>query len=151
MLEDERFDYSLCKKTVDMQFKSDAESVSDMPVVICTIGALINYLKETQMTGLERISHIEVYSESQYMRLDYNTQRNLELTQTMLSKEKRGSLLWVIDKTKTAMGKRLIRSWLEHPLMNISTINNRQSAVEELVNDNMLRLQILLPDAARLI
>ena len=142
MLEDERFDYSLCKKTVDMQFKSDAESVSDMPVVICTIGALINYLKETQMTGLERISHIEVYSESQYMRLDYNTQRNLELTQTMLSKEKRGSLLWVIDKTKTAMGKRLIRSWLEHPLMNISTINNRQSAVEELVNDNMLRLEI---------
>ena len=142
MLEDERFDYSLCKKTVDMQFKSDAETVDNMPVVICTIGALINYLKETQMTGLERISHIEVYSESQYMRLDYNTQRNLELTQTMLSKEKRGSLLWVIDKTKTAMGKRLIRSWLEHPLMNISTINNRQSAVEELVNDNMLRLEI---------
>ncbi len=76
------------------------------------------------------------------MRLDYNTQRNLELTQTMLTKEKRGSLLWVIDKTKTAMGKRLIRSWLEHPLMNISSINNRQSAVEELVNDTMLRLEI---------
>ena len=142
MLRDEKFDYSLCKRTVDSHFKTEAASVDDMPVVISAIGALINYLKETQMSGLERISHIEVYSESQFMRLDYNTQRNLELTQTMLSKEKRGSLLWVIDKTKTAMGKRLIRSWLEHPLMNISTINNRQSAVEELVNDNLLRLEI---------
>ena len=94
------------------------------------------------MTGLERIGKVELYSESQYMRLDFNTQRNLELTQTMLSKEKRGSLLWVIDKTKTAMGKRLLRSWLEHPLMNLSTINNRQSAVEELANDNMLRMEI---------
>lgn len=142
MLEDPRFDYALCKKTIDRHFKAEAACVDGKPVVICAIGALINYLKETQMTGLERISHIEVYSESQYMRLDYNTQRNLELTQTMLSKDKRGSLLWVIDKTKTAMGKRLMRSWLEHPLMNISTINNRQSAVEELVNDNMLRLDI---------
>ena len=94
------------------------------------------------MNGLERINQIDTYSESQYMKLDYNTQRNLELTQTMLSKEKRGSLLWVIDKTKTAMGKRLIRSWLEHPLMNISTINNRQSAVEELVNNTVLRLEL---------
>lgn len=142
MLEDPKFDYKLCKKTVDMHFKAEAAAVENMQAVVCTIGALINYLKETQMTGLERISHIEVYSERQYMRLDYNTQRNLELTQTMLSKEKRGSLLWVIDKTKTAMGKRLIRSWLEHPLMNISTINNRQSAVEELVGDNMLRMDI---------
>ncbi len=142
MLEDEKFEYSLCKRTVDTHFKAEASAVDDMPSAIRTVGALINYLKETQMSGLERISHIEVYNESQFMRLDYNTQRNLELTQTMLSKEKRGSLLWVIDKTKTAMGKRLIRSWLEHPLMNISKINNRQSAVEELVNDNLLRLDI---------
>ena len=110
--------------------------------MISSVGALINYLRETQMSGLERINHLEIYNESQYMRLDYNTQRNLELTQTMLSKTKRGSLLWVIDKTKTAMGKRLIRSWLDHPLMNISKINNRQSAVEELVNDTVLRLEL---------
>ena len=142
MLEDSKFGFALCKKTVDKHFGSEASVIDDKPVAISVIGALLNYLKETQMTGLERISHIELYSESQYMRLDFNTQRNLELTQTMLSKEKRGSLLWVIDKTKTAMGKRLIRSWLEHPLMNISTINNRQSAVEELVNDNMLRMDI---------
>ena len=142
MLEDDRFDIAISNSSVKEQFGNEADVLNDKPVLISTIGALLSYLKDTQKSGLERINHIELYSESQYMRLDYNTQRNLELTQTMLSKEKRGSLLWVLDKTKTAMGKRLIRSWLEHPLMNITTINNRQSSVEELVNDNMLRLEI---------
>ena len=142
MLEDSKFDFNLCSQTVLDQFGAEYNDVKEKHVLISAVGALINYLKETQMSGLERISHIELYSETQYLRLDFNTQRNLELTQTMLTKEKRGSLLWVIDKTKTAMGKRLIRSWLEHPLMNISKINNRQSAVEELVNNNVLRLEI---------
>lgn len=142
MLEDEKFDFGICFETVTSHFKEEAELVKDKEVLVSAIGALLSYLKYTQKSGLERINHIELYQESQYMRLDYNTQRNLELTQTMLTKEKRGSLLWVIDKTKTAMGKRLIRSWLEHPLMNITSINNRQSAVEELVNDTMLRLEI---------
>ena len=142
MLEDGKFDPELCRQTVEQQFRSNSSEIIGKPVALCAVGALLNYLKETQMTGLERIGKVELYSESQYMRLDFNTQRNLELTQTMLSKEKRGSLLWVIDKTKTAMGKRLLRSWLEHPLMNLSTINNRQSAVEELANDNMLRMDI---------
>lgn len=142
LLEDEKFGFTLCSKTASEHFGSEFDKIKDKPDVICAVGALINYLKETQMNGLERINQIDTYSESQYMKLDYNTQRNLELTQTMLSKEKRGSLLWVIDKTKTAMGKRLIRSWLEHPLMNISTINNRQSAVEELVNNTVLRLEL---------
>lgn len=142
MLEDEKFEYFTCLNTLRQQFGEEAENVSDKTSLVSAIGALINYLKATQKSGLERISHIEIFSESQYMRLDFNTQRNLELTQTMLSKEKKGSLLWVIDKTKTAMGKRLIRSWLEHPLMNITSINNRQSAVEELVNNTMLRLEI---------
>ena len=142
LLEDEKFGFTLCSKTASNHFGSEFDKIKDKPDVICAVGALINYLKETQMNGLERINQIDTYSESQYMKLDYNTQRNLELTQTMLSKEKRGSLLWVIDKTKTAMGKRLIRSWLEHPLMNISTINNRQSAVEELVNNTVLRLEL---------
>lgn len=142
MLEDEKFEYQICKTYVFEHFNDEAKSVENSAVLISTIGALLDYLKETQMSGLERINKISLFSESQYMRLDYNTQRNLELTQTMLSKDKRGSLLWVIDKTKTAMGKRLIRSWLEHPLMNISAINNRQSAVEELVNNTVLRLEI---------
>ena len=142
LLEDEKFSLDVCSQTVLDQFGKDCDIIKDKPVILSTVGALVNYLRETQMSGLERISHIELYSEAQYMRLDFNTQRNLELTQTMLTKEKRGSLLWVIDKTKTAMGKRLIRSWLEHPLMNISRINNRQAAVEELVNDTVLRLEI---------
>lgn len=143
MLRDESFDNKLCTDTVNMQFGEEMQCISDSKVLISAIGALINYLKETQKNGLERINKIELYSDKQYMNLDYNTQRNLELTATMLNKEKRGSLLWVLDKTKTAMGKRLIRSWLEHPLLNVSAINNRQSAVEELVNNNMLRLDIM--------
>lgn len=143
MLRDESFDNKLCTDTVNMQFGEEMQCISDSQVLISAIGALINYLKETQKNGLERINKIELYSDKQYMNLDYNTQRNLELTATMLNKEKRGSLLWVLDKTKSAMGKRLIRSWLEHPLLNVSAINNRQSAVEELVNNNMLRLDIM--------
>ncbi len=142
MLEDKKFDFNSCLASVRAHFNEEAKQIEEKAVVVSCIGALLSYLKETQMSGLERIKHIELYNESQYMRLDYNTQRNLELTQTMLTKEKRGSLLWVIDKTKTAMGKRLMRSWLEHPLMSVTSINNRQSAVEELVNDTVLRLEI---------
>lgn len=143
MLRDESFDNTVCAEIVKAQFGEEMQCISDSQVLISAIGALINYLKETQKNGLERINKIELYSDKQFMNLDYNTQRNLELTATMLNKEKRGSLLWVLDKTKTAMGKRLIRSWLEHPLLNVSAINNRQSAVEELVNNNMLRLDIM--------
>ena len=142
MLEDEKFDESVCTDVVKSQFADEYSTVSDKSVVVCVLGALLSYLRDTQKTGLERINHIEFYKENQYMSLDYNTQRNLELTQTMLTKDKKGSLLWVLDKTKTAMGKRLMRSWLEHPLLNITSINNRQSAIEELVNDNMLRMDV---------
>ncbi len=109
LLEDEKFGFTLCSKTASNHFGNEFDKIKDKPDVICAVGALINYLKETQMNGLERINQIDTYSESQYMKLDYNTQRNLELTQTMLS---------------------------------ISTINNRQSAVEELVNNTVLRLEL---------
>ncbi|MEE1061630.1 MAG: DNA mismatch repair protein MutS [Ruminococcus sp.] len=142
MLDDECFDAGFCYNTVGLHFKDNAAIVADNPMIVAAIGALLNYLKNTQKNGLERITHIELYNDKQYLNIDYNTQRNLELTQTMLNKEKRGSLLWVIDKTKTAMGKRLMRSWLEHPLMNVTAINNRQASVEELVNDNLLRPEI---------
>ena len=142
MLQDEAFESEHCFDIVNAHFDSDAKAVSDKPILVSAIGALIGYLKDTQKSGLERISHIDLYNDKQYLNIDYNTQRNLELTQTMLNKEKKGSLLWVIDKTKTAMGKRLMRSWLEHPLVSITAINNRQSAIEELVNDNLLRLEI---------
>ncbi len=142
MLPDENFSYIICDDTVKNHFKDDYSLVKDNEIVISVLGALINYLKDTQKNGLERINHINVFSENQFMKLDFNTQRNLELTQTMLTKEKKGSLLWVLDKTKTSMGKRLLRSWIEKPLLNVTKIINRQSAVEEIVNDTVLRLDI---------
>lgn len=111
--------------------------------IVCCLGALFDYLKETQRTGLERINRIELYSEAQFMQLDLNTRRNLELLETMRSKEKRGSLLWVLDHTKTAMGKRLIRTWIEQPLLSCAQISRRQNAVEELCEDVMLREPLL--------
>ncbi len=119
-----------------------AEQIGDNKDIIIALGTLINYLKNTQKTGLERIETIDLYSEDQYMSLDYNTRRNLELTQTMRTKEKKHSLLWVLDSTKTAMGKRMIRYWVEHPLMNLTQILKRQNAVEELVNNTVKRLEL---------
>ena len=142
MYPDDNFAYITCLDIVKSQFSDDYSSVEDKHIVISAIGALITYLKDTQKTGLERISHISLFKEDQFMKLDFNTQRNLELTQTMLNKEKKGSLLWVLDKTKTSMGKRLLRSWVEKPLLNITKIINRQSAVDELVNDTVLRLDL---------
>ncbi len=119
-----------------------SEKLKDQQMTVLALGALISYLYKTQMTGLERISDVELYSVNQYMKLDFNTRRNLELTQTMLTKEKRGSLLWVLDKTRTAMGKRLMRSWIEQPLMNAAAIIRRHTAVEELLNNTVKRLEI---------
>ncbi|MDD5795797.1 MAG: DNA mismatch repair protein MutS [Oscillospiraceae bacterium] len=142
MLSDDEFAILTCKDMVQKQFGSEFEKIKDNSEIISALGALLSYLQNTQKTGLERISHIELLSDNQFMKLDYNTQRNLELTSTMRSKEKKGSLLWVLDHTKTAMGKRLIRAWIEQPLMNLTAILNRQNAVEELVNDTVLRLEL---------
>ena len=132
-----------CTALVNGHFnKENAAKIADMPDVVIALGVLLSYLKETQKTGLERIDTIELYHEDEYMKLDFNTRRNLELTRTMMSKEKKHSLLWVLDKTKTAMGKRLIRFWVEHPLMNVTAILKRQNAVEELVNDTVNRLEL---------
>ena len=114
-------------------------SVDEKTGIVCVVSGLLRYLKETQKTGLERINHIELYAENRFMRIDYNTRRNLELTETMRTKEKKGSLLWILDHTKTAMGKRLIRRWIEQPLLNCAAIIRRQNAVEELVGDTVLR------------
>lgn len=80
-----------------------------------------------------------VYSDSQYMSVDLTARRNLELTETMRNKEKKGTLLWVLDKTKTAMGKRLIRKYIEQPLVNLAVITRRQNAVMELCSQSILR------------
>lgn len=143
MLTDDEFGYSICLDAMKNQFKeNDVNIIKDKKEMVSSVGALLSYLKVTQITGYERINTFEVYNENQYMNLDYNTRRNLELTRTMMNKEKKGSLIWLLDKTKTAMGKRLLRYWLEHPLLNIGTILNRQSAIADLVDDTVQRLEI---------
>lgn len=119
--------------------RSAAElSLGDKPLAVFAVGALLDYLGRTQITGLERMNEIELDTGSASMGLDLNARRNLELVETLRNKERRGSLLWVLDKTKTAMGKRLIKSWLEQPLLSPAQITLRLNAVEELVNSPQL-------------
>ena len=133
--------FETAEGAVRKQFHSDVlerSAVLEHREIVMALGALLDYLSRTQITGLERMEEINVYSEAKAMRLDLNTRRNLELLETMRSKERRGSLLWVLDKTKTAMGKRLIRTWLEQPLVSPAKITLRQNAVEELFNNRPL-------------
>ena len=106
-------------------------------------GAILNYLYETGVNGKISVNSIDVYTDNQYMRLDITAVRNLELCETMRTKAKKGSLLWVLDKTKTAMGKRLMRSWVLQPLLNVNIINSRLNAVDELVSNVILRGDII--------
>ena len=141
-LSDEKFEINQCKSLLMSELglkKFNGSQIVDKQLCLRAIGALFLYLKQTQKIGLERIDKIEFYKEHQYMGLDLNTIRNLELVETMRNKEKRGSLLWVLDKTKTAMGKRLLRSWIERPLRKYDEIIKRQQAVEELYSDVILR------------
>ncbi len=92
--------------------------LSDKPLAVKALSALFDYLGRTQITGLERMNEVEIGADAGVMGLDINARRNLELTETLRNKEKRGSLLWVLDRTKTAMGKRLIKTWLEQPLLS---------------------------------
>ncbi|MBE6786951.1 MAG: DNA mismatch repair protein MutS [Ruminococcaceae bacterium] len=111
--------------------------------ISAAFGAILDYLYETGINGQISVNEIDIYTDSQYMRLDITAARNLELCETMRTKSKKGSLLWVIDKTKTPMGKRLIRNWLLQPLINITTINSRLNAVEELVSNVILRGEVV--------
>ncbi|GHU81508.1 DNA mismatch repair protein MutS [Clostridia bacterium] len=143
MLDDDSFDSSTCADVIKEQFGIEtlnALTGADFTATLSAVGALINYLKITQKTGIERINKLNIYFDNQFMNLDFNTRRNLELLETIRSHEKRGSLLWVIDKTKTSMGKRLIRSWIEQPLYSCAGIIKRQNAVEELSQNTVLRL-----------
>ena len=105
---------------------------------VCALGATIDYLTEVQKSGLDNIREIDFYSENQFMKIDFSSRRNLELTETMRNRERRGTLLWVLDKTKTAMGKRLVRNWIEQPLVNLAKITKRHNAVGELFDNSAL-------------
>ncbi len=108
------------------------------PALLYAFGVAVEYLKSVQKTELENINDVDFYNEDSYLSLDLSARRNLELTETQIRREKRGSLLWVLDHTKTAMGKRLMRTWVEQPLVNYSSIILRQNAVEELSSDTIL-------------
>ena len=111
---------------------------TDSPIS-SAFGAVLDYLYETGVNGNITINDIDIYTDSQYMRMDISVVRNLELCETLRTKSKKGSFLWVVDKTKTAMGKRLMRNWVLQPLINITTINSRLNAVDELVSSVILR------------
>ena len=132
------FAYDRSRDLVRSVFGDEIDRLST-PEHIMAVGALLAYIKETQKCEITFAREINVYSKGQYLELDYNTRRNLELTESMRNKEKRGSLLWVLDKTKTAMGARLLRSWLLKPLLNPVQISKRQAAVSDLVKKRMLR------------
>ena len=119
------------------------EDISDKKLAISSINALIEYIEETQKTSLDHINKITVYQISKYMALDINARRNLEITEKMRDKSKKGTLLWVLDKTSTSMGGRLLRRWLSDPLVDVNEINKRLEAVEELKNDIILRGDIV--------
>ncbi|HIX17271.1 MAG TPA: DNA mismatch repair protein MutS [Candidatus Gemmiger faecavium] len=103
------------------------------------VAMLLGYLKETQKHGIERIRAVQNYADAQYMRLSPVTRANLELTETMRGREKKGTLLWVLDKTETSMGKRLLRAWIEQPLVDSAAINARLDAVDALYQENVAR------------
>ena len=139
------FAYRNAAKTICRHFdilSVDGLGLGERTFSVCASGGLLDYLYETQKNNLEHIGKITLYSTNDFMLLDVSTRRNLELTETMRENSRRGSLLWVIDKTKTAMGARLLRKWVEQPLINSADINKRLDAVEELKDDFFKREEI---------
>lgn len=139
------FDDASCQKSLIDHFNVASLGgfgLDDYPCGIIAAGALMQYLFETQKSRISQIRELRAYTISDYMIIDSSTRRNLELCETILDKQKKGSLLSVLDKTKTAMGARLLRSYIEQPLQDKDSINNRLDAVEELKNDLMMREEI---------
>ena len=121
----------------------DLKEVDDKTLAIIASNGLITYMNETQKVKLEHINKINVYSVTKFMSLDINTRRNLELTEKMRDKSKKGTLLWVLDKTCTSMGGRMLRRWINDPLIDVNEINNRLDSVKELKDSQMLKGEII--------
>ena len=127
------------RRIVEEQFgKETLTRLEGVPLAVSALGGLMAYLKVTQFTGLERLLEVQCYLPQEYMKLDISARRNLELTETMRSREKRGTLFWVLDKTKTSMGRRLLRTSIEQPLLSVNAINRRLNAVTELTRNSIL-------------
>ncbi len=137
--ESSRFEPEACRELVYDRFQ---EVVS--PAETLAAGALLSYIIETQKFDISHIRRLDRFGQGRYMELDYTTRRNLELTESLRTGEKKGSLLWVLDRTKTPMGGRLLRSWVERPLLDPVAIRRRLAAVDELYKDAILRPELIL-------
>ena len=139
------FDDAICTQTLKDHFHVSAMEglgLSDFDSGIIAAGALLKYLLETQKRDLSHMTRLSVYTTGKYMLLDSSTRRNLELCETLREKQKRGSLLWVLDKTKTAMGARALRKFIEQPLIDRTEINRRLDAVDEFKNEAISREEL---------
>ncbi|PWJ79060.1 UNVERIFIED_CONTAM: DNA mismatch repair protein MutS [Murimonas intestini] len=139
------FDDDLCKRALKDHFEVkslEGLGISDYNCGVIASGAMLQYLTETQKTSLANLTHLTPYATGRYMIIDSSTRRNLELCETLREKQKRGSLLWVLDKTKTAMGARMLRSFIEQPLIDRQEIERRLQAVEELTENAIAREEI---------
>ena len=143
---DADFELSAAERAIRRQYGEDA--LKNLPrsiaAVTMALGGLLCYLYETQKTDLSYINTLDYYEQGRFMELDLAARRNLELTETLRSKEKKGSLLWVLDKTKTPMGSRCLRGFLERPLLSPTAIQKRQNAVAALVDNTMVREELIL-------
>ena len=142
----QKFEGTAAAERVCRQFScSSPEGVGLLgaPDAVKAVGALLLYVDETQKFDLSHVNRLDVFNGGKYMELDWTTRRNLELTESLRSGEKKGSLLWVLDRTGTPMGARLLRAWVERPLLSVLAIRKRLSAVDELVRSNVLRSELM--------
>ena len=149
MLEKDKqgFEFMPCAARLCEQFgfkDVDDCGLGEQSAAVCAAGALLSYIDQTQKFDLSHINRLDVFYGGRYMELDWTTRRNLELTESLRSGEKRGSLLWVLDKTRTPMGGRMLRAWIERPLLSAVAIKRRLTAVQELYNDNVTRGELML-------
>ena len=140
------FEYGECLAQVNRQFEEQYSGNADKKLskaVILAVGALLRYMEGTQKTDLSHINTLQMNSGEAYMELDIQTLRSLELVASLRNQEKKGSLLWVLDNTKTAMGRRMLRSWVLRPLLSPAQISRRQNAVKELFEDSVCRGELM--------
>ena len=140
--EDNKFSNNVEELTSKYNVVDESENkieINDKTLCICAINGLLTYILETQKTNLDHINKIILYNNTKYMCLDINARRNLELTEKLRDKSKKGTLLWVLDKTSTSMGGRRLRRWINDPLLDIEKINKRLNSVKELKDNPILR------------
>ncbi|MBQ3275704.1 MAG: DNA mismatch repair protein MutS, partial [Oscillospiraceae bacterium] len=139
----DRFDPAGCREVIRAQYGADGDELGLDDAGTLALGGLLRYLNETQRGDMRQLRRPDVFTQGRYMELDAAARRNLELTENLRTGEKKGSLLWVLDKTRTPMGGRMLRSWVERPLLSPVAIRRRLSAVDELFRDNVNRGEII--------